>query len=444
MKVVQSYQAQIQGANLQFDETIQIYRKALSYLVQIVQEEWANLKELDLKAKNNQVEKWIHATKENQNPQYAFDEHFYKFPSYFRRSAIQDAIGIVSSYRSNLENYENERYKAISNGKRFKKKAPRLSLKHFKHPVFYKGNMFNRYDGRELLLKIYKNNDWVWTSVWLKKTDFNYLAKQKGKELSPSLVKKGRKVYLQFSYEQKVSLSDTKQKNQTVLAVDLGVNHSAVCSIIKADGTVIGRHFINQPIEKDRMHHLLKRLRLKQRQSGRKAKFPKIWSKLNGYNTQMVNDTVHQIGLLLEQYHVDVLVLEYLDFKGMKRKGDKAHKLLMWRYRTTQQKLMGKAHQLGCRYRRVSAKNTSALAFDGSGRVHRSVENASLCTFKTGKQYNCDLNATYNIAARHLINELKKTTSVKRWSEAEANVPQLLRRTQCTWSTYLALREVLA
>ena len=442
MKMVKSYQAEIQGANIQFEETIKLYRKALSYLIKVVNQEWYSLKDLSSKERVNLTEKLTHTTKDNPNPKYDFDNHFYKFPSYFRRSAIQDALGIVSSYQSNLENYTQERYNAISNGKPFKKKPPQLQLKHYKNPVFYKGNMFNKYNGRELLLKIYKNNDWVWTSVYLKKTDYNYLSKQKGQEQSPSLVKKGRKYYLQFSYKEDVKLSKTKLKDQTILAVDLGVNHSAVCSVMTADGTVIGRHFINQPIEKDRMHKLIKRLKLKQKQSGRKTKYPKIWAKINGYNTQIVNDTVCQIGLLIERYNVDCLVMEYLDFKETKRKGNNTHKLLMWRYRAIQQKLELKAHQFGCRLRRVSAKNTSKLAFDGSGIINRDNQNASLCIFKNGKQYNCDLNASYNIGARYFIKEVEKTTSAKKWSQLEAKVPLLGRRTQRTWSTYRTLLEV--
>ena len=116
----------------------------------------------------------------------------------------------------------------------------------------------------------------------------------------------------------------------------------------------------------------------------------------------------------------------------------------MWRYRMIQQKLESKAHQLGCRLRRVSARNTSKLAFDGSGLLVRDKQNASLCTFKNGKQYNCDLNASYNIGARYFIREYQKTTTAKKWSQLEAKVPLIGRRTQCTWSTYRTLLEVAA
>ena len=74
------------------------------------------------------------------------------------------------------------------------------------------------------------------------------------------------------------------------------------------------------------------------------------------------------------------------------------------------------------RISRICAWNTSKLAFDGSGKVERGtyvqngVEkyNYSICTFPNGKQYHCDLNASYNIGARYFIRELLKSDSVMR------------------------------
>ena len=42
------------------------------------------------------------------------------------------------------------------------------------------------------------------------------------------------------------------------------------------------------------------------------------------------------------------------------------------------------------------------MLFDGSGKVLRDAQNAQLATFAVGKQYNADLNAANNIAARGL------------------------------------------
>lgn len=84
-----------------------------------------------------------------------------------------------------------------------------------------------------------------------------------------------------------------------------------------------------------------------------------------------------------------------------------------------------------------------ALAYDGSGYVIRDKANHSLCTFKTGKQYNCDLNASYNIGARYFIKEIEKTTSKKKWADIVAKVPQVSTRTQCTLSTLINIVALL-
>ena len=83
---------------------------------------------------------------------------------------------------------------------------------------------------------------------------------------------------------------------------------------------------------------------------------------------------------------------------------------------------------------RVSARNTSRLACDGSGAVVRDPENHSLCTFRTGKQYNCDLSASYNIGSRYFIRELLKPLPETERSLLEAKVPAVKRRTSCVYA----------
>jgi putative transposase len=50
----------------------------------------------------------------------------------------------------------------------------------------------------------------------------------------------------------------------------------------------------------------------------------------------------------------------------------------------------------------VFARGTSRSAYDGSGKVHPSKENAQLATFTSGKKYSADLTGMLNIAARGL------------------------------------------
>jgi IS605 OrfB family transposase len=156
----------------------------------------------------------------------------------------------------------------------------------------------------------------------------------------------------------------------------------------------------------------------------------------------LFNDTANQIIKLAVINNVDVIVLEYLEFQG-KKFGDKAQQLHHWAVKKLQTKIEEKAHKVGIRLNRVNAKNTSKLAFDGSGKIKRDTTNFSNCTFSTGKQYNSDLNASYNIGARYFIKEIQKTTSASKWSQVVAKVPCLERRTQCTLSTLISLVAVL-
>ena len=52
----------------------------------------------------------------------------------------------------------------------------------------------------------------------------------------------------------------------------------------------------------------------------------------------------------------------------------------------------------------------------------------------TGKQYNCDLSAAYNIGARYFIRELIKPLPETERSSLEAKVPAVKRRTSCVYA----------
>ena len=105
------------------------------------------------------------------------------------------------------------------------------------------------------------------------------------------------------------------------------------------------------------------------------------------------------------------------------------------------------AHILGIKISRICAWNTSKLAYDGSGKVERGryfqngIEkyNYSICTFQNDKEYNCDLNATYNIGARYFIRELLKSNSVMRRLPNQTKVSDYGTGTTRTLSTLIRL-----
>ena len=72
--------------------------------------------------------------------------------------------------------------------------------------------------------------------------------------------------------------------------------------------------------------------------------------------------------------------------------------------------------------------------------IKNSKPNLSICKFTTGKVYNADLSASYNIGARYFIREIIKPLSEKTRLQLEAKVPLLAARNQHTLSTLISLK----
>ena len=67
----------------------------------------------------------------------------------------------------------------------------------------------------------------------------------------------------------------------------------------------------------------------------------------------------------------------------------------------------------------------------------------SVCEFLSGKIYNCDLNAAYNIGARYFVREIIKTLSARDRSRPEAKVPAVRTRSTCTLAALISLNAEL-
>lgn len=258
MRLISSYGMKLTGDLRALENSIHIYRQALSVLIPIINNDWKTINTCRYtNQKANLIEKWIHSTKSNQAI-FDFDEQFPKLPTYLRRSAIAKALGIVSSYHSNLNNWEQDK----------KGQAPKLSLTHYTYPAYYKGNLFRNFDPirRTIELKVFKNSDWVYEVYKLKTSDCNYYQTYlTGKKQNvPIIQKKGRRFYATFSYEEETSLIPEKSIHK-VCAVDLGLGTDATCSIMKEDGTVYARKFFSFSKEHDRLDTQLGRIKRNQK-----------------------------------------------------------------------------------------------------------------------------------------------------------------------------------
>ena len=139
-------------------------------------------------------------------------------------------------------------------------------------------------------------------------------------------------------------------------------------------------------------------------------------------------------------------MFEHLDKTGRVR-GSKKQRIKLWRSQEVQSVVANRAHRLGMRISRVCAWGTSALAYDGSGRVLRGKDAGfntfEICRFPNGKVYNCDLSASYNIGARYFIREILKSLDENSRLRIEAKIPQCSKRSTCTFTTLINLNAEL-
>ena len=435
-KQTSSYGIEISHADKIFYKTIALLNDAVTLCIDVFENEWDKISVLNGVFRNGFAEKLIHGTKNNLPKYPEFDTRFRKMPSYMRRAAISCALGALSSYHSNYDNW-------LAGG--CIGSEPTLQRKRNIMPTFYRDNSYLDGNGDTVNLKLFVNGDWNWVSFTLKHTDMQYIRRHcdMSHMSCPTLEKVHNKWFLRFSFTKEHHLRNKKYNEQTILAVDLGINTDAVCSVMRSDGTVLARKFINFASDKDLIYHTLNKIK-KVSQTSSPHNTTKLWRYATLHNEELGRKIAGAITDYAVSQKCDVIVFEHLD-THVKKKGSKSKKqrLHMWRKNTIQKITEHKAHKNGIRISRICAWNTSRLAYDGSGVVERGRDAGfstnGLCRFQNGKIYNCDLSASYNIGARYFIGAIQKSISAKKWSLIQAKVPECEKRTQCTYSTLLSI-----
>ncbi len=379
--------------------------------VLLINAQWLNLVDLSAKNQVNVVEKMIHQTADNPNPKHQYFQNviakypsFRKFPSYLRRAAIADALGIVSSFYT--------RYREWQSGirKHRKAKPPRLTAMCNAYPALYKGGQIRygaKYDSVDL--KVWNGKDWVWIeSIQVKKHGLNRHLIEGNELKSPTLVINQKTCQLSMPVQVK---KVAKQESDFVCSVDMGINNAATASIVGKDGTVKARKFINpaRDIDRRNQRRMMITKKSKQTRSITKSDLAKgfckgLYRKSANINLEISRQVMRGIIKFAQANDVKVIVFENLAGWKAKagRKGSlQKQKFHLWCHRKVVELTQQRWEELGGKVVFINPKYTSAYAFDSSGKVKRSQNNYSLCRFTTGKQYNADLNASYNIGARY-------------------------------------------
>ena len=363
--------------------------------------------QLDAKAQIPAVEKLVHATAKNPNPKYRyFNRRFYKFPSYYRRGAIQFAVGQVSSFVT--------RYREWQSGIRKRKNAkpPKLNADCGTYPPLYKGQCIRfAEDNQSGAIKVFTGTDWVWTTVGITGHRERHLNPNNVRK-SPYLIANDKSCHLSVPFQIKIpKLKDT----ESVLSIDLGINTTATVSVVNFDGTVSHREFIHPGRDIDRRDKRLKRISKKASLTGKLQRgFARgLYRKAGNINREIGQKVSARLVQIAKQYNVRYIVFEYLKSwrpKGGKKRSTLKQRFHGWLHRQIVNLTEMKWSEIGGTVGFVNPRGTSSYAYDGSGKLARSSTNYELAVFSTGKQYNCDLSASYNIGARFILRLLGRNS----------------------------------
>lgn len=396
-----------QSADL--DRTVALYRRYVRGLMSVMMAHWPALAEYDDIVRR--TEALIHPTKQRPRVRYRyFHLRFYKFPSYLRRVAINDAYGQVASFMTRYGRWlDGERRQA-------NEKPPTLTLATQTWPALYKGQCI-RYDDtlQRAAIKVFNGSDWVWTLLRIHSTG-RRTEDVKAKRLSPLLVKVRGRYRLNVPFEKKVALPAGDA--DVVCAVDVGINTQATASIVRRDGTVVARCFLHRAADNDRLRRRLDRIRRKAKQT--KNLSPGFCRQTYRKAFAIARNSAHHLSRELvrfaQAHGATVIVFEHL--KGWRPRGGRKRSGLKqrfhtWHHRRLVEYTTAKWHEAGGRLAFVSPYQTSKQAFDGSGEVKRDPHNAALAIFPNGKRYNADLNASYNIAAKYFLRARREAQSAR-------------------------------
>ena len=169
MDIFTTYSVRIDRFTRIFQDTVNWYRRSVDFFIRVILLEKEDLFRLKTQTEQvNAVERLTVTSSGRPEVKYDFGKEFYKFPCYYRRAAIAEALGSVSSYLSRLEAWEKEDQKTRG-------KEPGLPKAGFTCPALYKKGCYVRLSDYTAKVKVRVRNTWDWITVYLRKSDADYI-----------------------------------------------------------------------------------------------------------------------------------------------------------------------------------------------------------------------------------------------------------------------------
>jgi IS605 OrfB family transposase len=395
--------------------TTNLYRTCVSFFIQILKDNTYILDLETLQLKQQALEHLVHQTKNNPNPPYSLASVDQNIPAYFRRSAINAALGIAGSWFSTYQ-------KEVKKNHR----APALRIPNLQWPVYFAG-MYKDFTSKSVMLKLFTGHAkarpgaWVWRKVAISTTQ---TVPEGSEEKSLKIITRGRFIYLHRPVIKKRPKPTNLLANR-VCAVDLNIHRTVVMGIVDSKGRVLRTKFISTRKDNHLRKGYLDLITTKQAQTKIRPEGEgfciDLWDKIHHFNDDLAHHLSRCIVDFAVKYRCATIVFEHLGNLQPER-GSKSRwlnsKLMYWLKGSIYRKTLYKAHWEGLRVARVNPRYTSQMCSKHPGLTEMSPregmakpvgtrrprQNKFICDL-CGYEVDADFNAVVNIAKKYFARE---------------------------------------
>ena len=321
------------------------------------------------------LEKLTHATQKNPSPIMPLREIAPDIPAYFRRAAINAALGsarafftLLKKWRLRKEKHEAKIPRKGRSAKPFTERPPVPPRQWHTSVPLYAG-LWKERSSSSIVLKLWTGTRWAWIKVRTLGRDLpdGYAME------SPSLVCKGKTWWLhtpiEKTFSRPVKVAEQINTPETrICAVDLNLGERlAVCTVQTVEGTILATRFIGGGRERAGLRKkLLGRIARNRSKTGTMAEGEQdnanLWCKVRNADEHIAHLVSARIVQFAGAHEANILVFEHLgNLKPTKgkysRKGNT--KRAFWMKGRIFKYAKYKAYNAGIITSRVSPRNTS-------------------------------------------------------------------------------------
>jgi transposase len=283
--------------------------------------------ELPAKDALTTLERLTHATAAKPYPAMPLAERAAQVPALFRRAAIHAALGARRSFQTHLERWRRARAKAEAKAKPCRMRPP-VPPRTWTRAVVFSGGLWKQATHERITLKLYDGQTWRWVR-------FRFLGREvpDGWERgSPQVVRHGTRWWLHVPISRTMPCPQTAATQLAqpapndidadspplLCAVDLNLNDAlAVCTIQRADGTVVASRFLRGGDElHGRRKLLLGRIARNRRLTGIIAEGEQdnthLWAKVRHLDEETTHRLSRRIAAFAHSQGASILVFEHL------------------------------------------------------------------------------------------------------------------------------------